>query len=165
MLSPEGHQARARELSAADGQPALPNMVSLAVASWLPEGWNHAAVATRGERRTGIFMFPNGLLVLRFDADADDVQTSVLRLREISTIEMSHHSQWYFEYQMGGAESAGLWANDMYPAEATIELRRQVLDLGDKIELPLPGRERKYPGDWDLVLDLRAKLLGVDQAQ
>ena len=55
--------------------------------------------------------------------------------------------------------------NDMYPAEATIELRRQVLDLGDKIELPLPGRERKYPGDWDLVLDLRAKLLGVNQAQ
>ena len=135
-------------------------MVGVAVASWLPAGWGHAAAATSGTPRTAIFLYPDGLLVLRFDTGADDIRTAVVENRDIETIETSHSSHWYFEYQHGGAENAVAWADGATPANATIRFRFPVLDLGRDLAFPLPGQERRYPGAWDLIRVLPERILG-----
>lgn len=106
-------------------------------------------------------LYPNGLLVLRFDTNAGDVRTAVVPSKDIRAIEMTHSPEWYFEYQHGGPESAFAWGDDPGPATASIRFRHPVLDLGEELAFPLSGRERRYPGDWDLIRTLRERLLGV----
>ncbi len=164
MLSPEEHQERTRQLTSPDADPRLPDMVAVAVASWLPEGWDHSAVATRGTTRTGIFVYADGILVLRFNTDANAISTAVVRHCEIETVEMTHNSEWYNEYQHGGIEGAAAWANRILPGTALIRLKHAVLDVGREIEFPLPGRDRLYPGDWALISTLRGQVLGLHRA-
>jgi len=164
MLSPEEHRERTRQLAGPESDLRLPDMTAVAIASWLPSGWEQAAIATRGTPRTGVFLYPEGLLVVQFDREADNVHSAVVRYREIEAVEMSHSSYWYFEYQHGGLEGAGLWADDEGPGKATVRFRQPILDLGSEIKFPLPGREQKYPGDWDLIRNLRERILGLASA-